>query len=62
MSITKKDAVIQAEKIINQVLQGKKDFSEVLNGVKAKEDSVRYPHTIALEVLSEKNSGIVYPE
>ena len=62
MSITKKDAEIQAEKILNQVLQDNKIFSQVLNGVKAKEDSVRYPNAIALEVLSEKNPWIVYPE
>lgn len=62
MSITKKSAEIQAEKIIKRVLQDKKYISEVLNGIKAKEDSVRYPNAIALEILSEKNPRIIYPE
>ncbi|MFX1310700.1 MAG: hypothetical protein ACFE9M_04595 [Promethearchaeota archaeon] len=62
MSITKKSAEIQAEKIIKRVLQDKRYISQVLNGIKAKEDSVRYPNAIALEILSEKNPEIIYPE
>ncbi|MFX1503450.1 MAG: hypothetical protein ACFFDH_20980 [Promethearchaeota archaeon] len=61
MSITKKDAEIQAEKIVAQILEDKKFISELLNGIKAKEDSVRYPNAIALEALSEKNPEIIYP-
>jgi hypothetical protein len=62
MSITKKNAEIQAKNIIKKVLEENKYFSEILKGVKAKEDSIRYPNAIALEILSENNPEIVYPE
>ncbi|MFX0175282.1 MAG: hypothetical protein ACFE85_03515 [Candidatus Hodarchaeota archaeon] len=62
MSITKKDAEIQAENIVKRVLQEKKYLSELLDGVTAKDEKVRYPNAIALEILSEKNPEIVYPD
>lgn len=62
MSITKKNAKIQAKNIVKQVLEDNEYFSEILKGIKAKEDSIRYPNAIALEILSENNPEIVYPE
>jgi DNA polymerase III epsilon subunit-like protein len=61
MSISKKDAEIQAKKIVNHVLKDNNFLSEILKGVISKNDSVRYPNAIALEILSEKNPEIVYP-
>ncbi|MFX1312007.1 MAG: hypothetical protein ACFFHD_05295 [Promethearchaeota archaeon] len=62
MPISKKDAKIQADSIIKNVLKDHQFLSEVLKRVKAKEDTIRYPNAIALEFLSEKYSEIVYPE
>jgi hypothetical protein len=62
MAINKKNAEIQAEKIAKRILQDEKRFSELLDAVIAKDDKIRYPNTIALEILSEKNPKIVYPE
>jgi len=62
MSITKKNAEVQADRIVKQILQNREYFSELLDGIKAKDDKVRYPNAIALEVLSAKNPEIVYPE
>ncbi|MFX0039379.1 MAG: hypothetical protein ACFFCY_14660 [Promethearchaeota archaeon] len=61
MSITKKDAEIQAERIVRRVLDEKKYLPKVLEGITAKQDSVRYPNAIALESLSKANPEIVYP-
>lgn len=62
MSISKKDAEIQAKKIVNNVLKDNNFLSELLKGVVSKKDSIRYPNAIALEILSEKNPEIVYPQ
>ncbi len=62
MSITKKSAEIQAKNIVKQVLEENEFLSEVLEGIKAREDSIRYPNAIALEILSEKNPEIIYPK
>ncbi|MFX1380303.1 MAG: hypothetical protein ACFFA4_14540 [Promethearchaeota archaeon] len=62
MSITKKDAEIQAEKIVRRVLDEKNYLPKLLEGIKAKEDSIRYPNAIALEILSKENPEIIYPE
>ncbi|MFW9987489.1 MAG: hypothetical protein ACFFC3_02440 [Candidatus Odinarchaeota archaeon] len=62
MSITKKAAEIKAESIVRRILNKKKHISTLLNKIYAKEDSVRYPNAIALEILSEKNPKIIYPE
>ncbi len=62
MSSTKKQAEIQAKIIVERILSGKDSFSVILRGIKAKEDSIRYPNAIALENLSEKNPLIVYSE
>ncbi len=62
MSITKKDAEIQAEKIVRRILKDEKYLSELLKGIIAKEDSVRYPNAIALETLSNETPKIIYPE
>ncbi len=62
MSITKKNAEIQAENIVRRILEEKNYLSKVLKGVMAKEDSVRYPNAIALEILSKENPNIIYPE
>lgn len=62
MSIKKKDAEIQARKIVRRVLEQKKYLSKLLKGIMAKEDSVRYPNSIALEILSQENPKIIYPE
>jgi hypothetical protein len=62
MSISKNDAEIKAERIVSKVLEDKSYISELLKGVISKEDSVRYPIAIALEILCEKNPEIVYPK
>jgi hypothetical protein len=61
MSITKKDAELQADIIVKKILHNNDKFSELLDGVKNKDDKIRYPNAIALEVLSVKNPDIVYP-
>ncbi|MFX0002149.1 MAG: hypothetical protein ACFE9C_03675 [Candidatus Hodarchaeota archaeon] len=61
MSITKKDAEIQAEKILRRVLEEKNYLPYILEGITAKQESVRYPNAIALESLSEQNPEIIYP-
>lgn len=58
----KKDAEIQAKKIVRRVLEDNNYVSKVLKGVIAKEDSKRYPNAIALETLSEEYPKIIYPE
>ncbi|UCD00579.1 MAG: hypothetical protein JSV23_06725 [Promethearchaeota archaeon] len=60
MSITKKNAEIQANNIVKQVLEDNIYLSKVLEGIKAKEDTIRYANAIALEILSEKNPEIIY--
>ncbi len=62
MPISKKDAVKRADLIVKKVLKEHDLLSEVLQSVRAKEDSIRYPNAIALEVLSEKHPEIIYPE
>ena len=62
MSISKKDAIIHANLIVKKVLKDYNLLSEVLKSVRAKEDSIRYPNAIALEILSEKHPEIIYPE
>ncbi|MFW9970699.1 MAG: hypothetical protein ACFFDF_10910 [Candidatus Odinarchaeota archaeon] len=62
MSTTKKDAKIQAEKIIRRILKDEKYLSELLKGIIAKEDSVRYPNALALENLSINNPKMIYPQ
>jgi hypothetical protein len=62
MSISKKDAEIQAKKIVTNVLKDNDFLYELLKGVVSKNDSIRYPNAIALEILSEKNPEIVYPQ
>lgn len=62
MSITKKDAELQAEKIVRHVLKDKNYLLKLLEGVVAKEDSVRYPNALALEILSKENPKIIYPK
>ncbi|MFW9819555.1 MAG: hypothetical protein ACFFE5_08085 [Candidatus Thorarchaeota archaeon] len=62
MSISKKDAEIQADKIVNKVLKDNNFLSEVLKGVISKNDSIRYPNAIAIEILSEEKPEIVYPQ
>ena len=61
MSITKKDAEIQAEKILRRVLEEKNYLPYILEGITAKQESVRYPNAIALERLSEQNPEMIYP-
>lgn len=62
MSIMKKDAKLQAEKIVRHVLKDKNYLLKLLEGVVAKEDSVRYPNALALEILSKENPKIIYPK
>jgi len=62
MTITKKDAEIKADDIVKSVLEDKTNLSNILTGVRAKDDSIRYPNAIALEILSEKHPEIIYPE
>lgn len=61
MSETKKDAELEADIIVKQILQNKEKFSELLDGIKNKDDKVRYPNAIALEVLSANYPEIAYP-
>jgi len=58
----KKDAKLQAEKIVRHVLKDKNYLLKLLEGVVAKEDSVRYPNALALEILSKENPKIIYPK
>ncbi|MFX1569128.1 MAG: hypothetical protein ACFFCV_12255 [Promethearchaeota archaeon] len=62
MTITKKDAEIQAKDIVKSILEHKNNLSTILKGVTNKVDSIRYPNAIALEILSEKHPMIIYPE
>ena len=62
MSINKKEAELQAKKIVKRILDNKNNLFELLKAVKAKEDSIRYPNAIALERLYETNPEIIYPE
>jgi len=62
MSISKEDAIKHANSIVKKVLKDYNLLSEVLKSVRAKEDSIRYPNAIALEILSEKHPEIIYPE
>ena len=61
MSINKKEAETQAEKIVKKVMEENSDLSNILQGVLSKDDSERYPNTIAVELLSEKNPEMLYP-
>jgi hypothetical protein len=60
--INKKEAEIQAEKILKKVLEDKSHISNILQGLVDKDDSIRYPNAIAAELLSEKNPQLLYPE
>ena len=62
MSIKKKEAEIQADEIVKKALKDKSNLTSILEGVIAKDDSIRYPNAIALEILSEKNPKIIYLE
>ena len=61
MSINKKEAETQAEKIVKKVMEENSYLSNILQGVLSKDDSERYPNAIALELLSEKNPELLYP-
>ena len=62
MPINKKEAEIRAEKIVKNVLKEKSYLSNIMQGVIAKDDSERYPNAIAVEILSEKDPEILYPQ
>ena len=62
MPISKKDAIKQADSIVKKVLKDYDFLSEVLKSVRTKEDTIRYPNVIALEILSEKHPEIIYHE
>ncbi len=61
MSIKKKDAEIQADKIVKRMIEKKENLSNLLTAIKAKDDSIRYPNAIALEILSEEYPEMIYP-
>ena len=62
MPITKPEAEIQSEKIVQKVNEDKTLVSEVLRGIISKNESIRYPNAIALEKLSKSNPLLFYPE
>ncbi len=59
---TKKNAELQAKKIVEKVLKDKSHLSNLLNALLSKQDSERYPNAIALETLSEEYPELIYPE
>ena len=62
MPINKQEAEIIANEIVSNILDGNNLVSELIQGVLAKEDSIRYPNTIAIEILSEKEPQLLYPQ
>ena len=62
MPITKKDAEIQAETIVNKVISEKKKISELLDAIISKDESIRYPNAIAVEKISKERPSLLYPE
>jgi len=62
MPITKPEAEIQSEKIVQKVNKDNRLILEVLQGIISKDESIRYPNAIALEKLSKTNPSLIYPE
>jgi hypothetical protein len=62
MPITKKDAEIQAETIVNKVISEKTSISELLDAIISKDESIRYPNAIAVEKISKEHPSLLYPE
>jgi len=60
--VNKKQAESMAKNIVKKVLKDNKLLSEVIKGVASKDDSVRYPNAIALEILSNEHPEMIYPE
>ncbi len=62
MSITKKDAEIKAKEIVIKVLEDKNYLLKLFKSLMDKEDAIRYPNAIALEILCKENPHLIYPE
>jgi hypothetical protein len=62
MPITKEDAEIQAETIVNKVISEKTSISELLDAIISKDESIRYPNAIAVEKISKEHPLLLYPE
>jgi len=60
--VDKKQAESIAKNIVKKVLKDNKLLSELIKGVASKDDSVRYPNAIALEILSNEHPEMIYPE
>jgi len=60
--VYKKQAESKAENIVKRVLKDDQLLFEVYKGVTSKDDSVRYPNAIALEILSNEHPEMIYPE
>jgi hypothetical protein len=62
MPINKDEAEIIAEQIVKKVLTERSLLPKLLQGILSKDDSERYPSSIAAELLSERNPQIIYHE
>ena len=62
MPITKEDAEIQAETIVNKVISEKTRISELLDAIISKDESIRYPNAIAVEKISKDHPSLLYPK
>ena len=60
--VNKKQAEGMAKIIVKDVLKDDQLLFEVYKGVTSKDDSVRYPNAIALEILSNEHPEMIYPE
>ena len=60
--VYKKQAESKAENIVKRVLKDDQLLFEVYKGVTSKDDSVRYPNAIVLEILSNEHPEMIYPE
>ncbi len=60
--VDKKQAESIAKNIVKKVLKDNKLLSELIKGVASKDDSIRYPNAIALEILSNEHPEMIYPE
>ncbi len=59
---TKKEAVPIAKKIVEDVLKGEKNLSEVYDALTAKKEAIRYPNAIAMQTLGEEIPERIYPK
>ncbi|MFW9827985.1 MAG: hypothetical protein ACFFEY_10350 [Candidatus Thorarchaeota archaeon] len=62
MPITKKEAEAIAKKIVIKVLEDKNYLLKLFKNLMDKEDAIRYPNAIALEILCKENPHLIYPD